>query len=88
MFHDGCSDSRGTHYESLNEAKFNFALGRRCDTILFDRINEKRDKSNQPHMKRSTFDDICLKSKWIFAEDAVKLGLADVVEYPPNQGKE
>jgi ATP-dependent protease ClpP protease subunit len=80
MFHDGSSGSGGNSYESKNMAEFNRIAGQRFDTILFDRINEKRDKDNKARMARKTFDDMCLRSKWMFAEETVDMGLADRIE--------
>ena len=82
MYHDGLSGSSGSHVEAKRMADFNMAMGRRGDSILYNRINEKRDKDNKAHMSRRTFDDMCLKSMWMFAEEAVETGLADRVEYP------
>lgn len=80
MFHDGVTFSGGNHYEAKNMADFALALGRKGDSILYEKINEKRDRDNKAHMARKTFDDMCLKSKWVFAEEAVEMGLADRVE--------
>lgn len=82
MFHDGNSYATGNNYETRNMANFLFDYGKRIDTILFDRINDKRDKDNLAHMSRRTFDDMSLKSQWMFAEKAVKEGLADRIEQP------
>jgi len=80
MFHDGTSYAAGNNHETRNMANFMFDYGKRIDTILFNKINEKRDKDNTAHMSRRTFDDLSLKSQWMFAERAVKEGLADRIE--------
>ena len=87
MLHDGVSFAGGNNYEAKAMADFNLALNRRCDTILYSRINEKRDKDGMAHMSRRHFDNMSLKSKWMFAEETVELGLADRVE-SPNTPKE
>lgn len=87
MFHDGNSYSAGNSYENRNMANFLFEYTKKVDTILFNRINEKRDKDNLAHMGRRTFDDMSLKSQWMSAEKAVKEGLADRIEQPLIQTK-
>lgn len=88
MFHDGTSGSEGNHSESLNMAAHSQAISKRCDDILFDRINVKRQKMNMALMSRRTFDNMSLKSTWLFAEQAVEFGLADEVDTSPIGGSE
>lgn len=81
MFHDGTSSSViGNHYEAANSAEFFKQYGKMCDDILYARINEKRAKDNHAPMSRKTFDMMVLKGKYIFASEAVELGLADRIE--------
>lgn len=86
MFHDGSSSAEGNSYETVNSALHNQALGQKCSTILLARINEKREKDNNAHMARHSFDIQDLKSKWMFAEQAVELGLADAIDTSPIGG--
>jgi len=81
MAHDGQSGSViSNHYEAANSAKFFEMYGKRCDDILYARVNEKRIKDNNALMSRRSFNDMILKGKYIFAEEAVELGLADRIE--------
>ena len=80
MFHSGQSYGAGNPHEATNMAAFGEAYSKRLDNILFSRIQEKRAKDNQAPMSKKTFDLLNLKSKWMFAEEAVDLGLADRIE--------
>ena len=85
MFHSGSGFSVGNPYETRNMAEFELKLGLRGDKIIYDKINDKRIKDNKALMAKRTFEEMCLKSKWFFAEEAVEMGLADKVEYPNNE---
>ena len=80
MVHDGFSFAGGNHYECANSAKFYEQYGKMCDDILYSRILEKRAKDNHAPMSRKAFNDMILKGKYIFAKEAVELGLADRIE--------
>jgi len=80
MIHDGTSFAGGNHYECANAAEFYKQYGKMCDDILYARINEKRNKDNHALMSRKTFDSMILKGKYIFAKEAVELGLADRID--------
>ena len=84
MFHDGIGFAGGNHYETRNMAEFESKVGLKGDKIIYDKINEKRVKDNKALMAKRTFEEMCLKSKWMFAEEAVDMGLADRIEYPQN----
>lgn len=81
MFHDGVSSSVvSNHAEAANSSRFFEQYGKRLDDILYARILEKRSKDNHAPMSRKAFDMMCLKGKYMFAEEAVELGLADRID--------
>ena len=83
MFHSGSGGGiDGNPDETVNGAILNRSISTRCDKILFDKINEKRSKDNQALMAKKTFEIMNLKGKFMLAEEAVDIGLADKVEYP------
>jgi ATP-dependent Clp protease, protease subunit len=77
MIHGGEASAIGNDYETLNRAKFEFLTGQRVNNILFERLNAKRKKDNMALMSKHNFEMLVLKSIWVYAEEAVKLGLAD-----------
>jgi len=86
MFHDGSSFASGNSFETVNMALHNQALGKKCDTVLFEKMNEKRAKDDKALMARHSLDIASLKSKWLFAEEAIELGLADAIDTSPIGG--
>ena len=80
MFHDGTSFAGGNSHECANSAEFYKQHSKMCDDILFARILEKRAKDNHAPMSRKTFDNLVLKGTYIFAKQAVELGLADRID--------
>lgn len=85
MFHSGTGGGvDGNPDESLNGSILYRSLSARCDKILFDKINEKRVKENQALMAKRTFEMMNMKGKFMLAEEAVDIGLADRIEYPDN----
>lgn len=67
-------------YESKNFVEFDFKVGALADKILLDRINEKREAMNQAPMAKHTFESMLLKGKYMTAQEAVDLGLADRID--------
>lgn len=86
MYHDGASFAAGNSSETVNMALHNQILGKQCDDILFERINEKRVKDDKALMSRQSFNTSSLKSKWLTAAEAVELGLADAIDTSPIGG--
>lgn len=80
MFHAGMAWAAGNPHECVNAAEFSKQYSKMSDDILYARINEKRAKDNQAPMSRKTFDMMCIKGKYLFAKEAVELGLADRIE--------
>lgn len=82
MFHAGIMGTHGNPYEAKNMADFDFKVGQKCDKIIFDRINEKRNKDNKALMAKRTYEEMSLRGKYMFADEAIDMGLADRIEHP------
>lgn len=79
MFHLGTPEPSGNNiHELLNSAQYELQFGNKIDQILFDRIKEKHDKDNRAFTKQR-FQDMNFKGKYLHAEQAVEMGLADRV---------
>lgn len=81
MFHHGDSNvgPKGNAYESLNAAKYEVEFCERINKILFERIKTKHDQDNRAFTKQR-FQDMDLKGRYLHAEEALELGLADRIE--------
>jgi len=81
MYHHGDPGiaAGSNSFEVMNMAKFSHELGARADDIVLASINRKREKSGLSHMSRNKFQEENLKGKYMFAEEAVNLGLADYI---------
>jgi ATP-dependent Clp protease, protease subunit len=80
FFHLGTPDATGNNiYEVMNSAKHELEFGSKIDNILYERIKEKHDKDNKAFTK-AKFNDINFKGKFMGAEEAVEMGLADRIE--------
>lgn len=77
MFHTGSSSTGDFHPdEMLNSAIFTYKYGtERCDQVIYNRMREKN-----PKLSLKKFREECISSRYMFAEDAVRLGLADEVK--------
>ena len=77
MYHTGSSNSGTFHPdEMLQAAAFNYAYGvEKCDRVIYNRMLEKN-----PKLSWKKFRQECISSRYLFAEDAVALGLADEVK--------
>jgi len=81
MIHHGESQpSVSNSFEAFNSSKFDVDLGYRAFKILYEKINEKRDQNNESHMSKQAFENMLLKGKYLFPEEAVAMGLADKIE--------
>lgn len=82
MFHLGNSEPvSGNPYEVLESAKHDVAVNDMVDKILYERIKAKHDADNKAFTK-AKFKDLTFKGRYMTAEEAVELGLADSIEYP------
>jgi len=80
MFHLGTPGPTGNNiHELMNAAKYELEFGNKIDQILFDRIKDKHDKDNRAFTKQR-FQDMNFKGKYLHAEEAVEMGLADRIE--------
>lgn len=76
MFHAGTvATTNASPDEMLNEAKFIHEHGERCDRIIYNRILEK-----DPKLSWKKFRQDVIGARYLFADDAVALGLADEVK--------
>jgi ATP-dependent protease ClpP protease subunit len=81
MFHAGTGGA-GAHnpHEVLNSAEFDKKYMDRMYKIWFAKINEKREKKGHASMSWGAFEKMNLKGKYLTAEEAVEIGLADRIE--------
>ena len=80
MFHQGSTGASGNNiHELINAANYELEFGNRLDIILFDRIKEKHEKEKRVFTKQR-FQDMNFKGKYLHAEEAVEIGLADRIE--------
>lgn len=78
MFHAGTGGVGSYNpYEVANSAEFDKKYMENMYKIIFDRINEKREKDEMALMSWKTFENIMLKGRYLTAEEAVAIGLAD-----------
>lgn len=83
MFHFGMhSGFELNPEEAVNQAKHELEYGKRLDEILFERIKEKHDKDNKAFTK-AKYWSLNFKGKYMMAQEAVDMGLADRIEQPP-----
>lgn len=77
MFHTGSSNVPDLHPdEMLQSATFTFKYGtEKCDKVIYNRMLEK-----DPKLTWKKFRQDCIRSRYMFADEAVQLGLADEVE--------
>lgn len=84
MFHQGSADAGGNNtYEVVHAAKAEIALGDKINDILWKRIKAKHEADGK-HISRNKFDEMNWKGKFMDAETAVAMGLADEIEQPPE----
>ena len=67
-------------YENAGGVNYDVRYIEMINTILYDRINEKRAKDNQAPMSKNTFMMMMFKGRYMMAQEAVDLGLADRIE--------
>lgn len=80
MFHLGTPEPTGNNiHELLNAAQYELEFGNKLDKLIFDRIHEKYEKENRAFTKQR-FQDMNFKGKYLHAEEAVEMGLADRIE--------
>lgn len=80
MFHLGTPEPTGNNiHELINAAQYELEFGNRLDKLLFDRIKEKYDRDLKAFTKQR-FQDMNFKGKYLHAEEAVEMGLADRIE--------
>jgi ATP-dependent protease ClpP protease subunit len=81
MFHAG-SGGVGAYnpYEVANSAEFDKKYMDRVYKIWYNKINEKRELLKQAPMAWKTFENMNLKGRYLTAQEAVDLGLADKIE--------
>jgi len=81
MFHAGTGGAGAYNpYEVANSAEFDKRYMERMYKIVWGRINRKREQKGEAPMAWKTFENMNLKGKYLFAEEAVELGLADKIE--------
>lgn len=84
MFHLGEGDTiTGNPHEVLSHAQHEVATGEKVDEILFDRIKAKHDAENKAFTKNK-YKEMNFKGKYMTADEAVELGLADKVDHPDD----
>jgi ATP-dependent Clp protease protease subunit len=81
MFHAGFGGV-GAHnpYEAANSAEFDRRYMEKMYKIVYNRINEKRNKDGKAPMAAKTFETMNLKGRYMFAEEALEDGLIDEIE--------
>lgn len=78
MYHSGELGAGAHAEEAYRDITFNREYGRnRCDLAIYNRMLEKN-----PKLSLKKFRQDCLLSRWMFADEAVELGLADEVKRP------
>ncbi|MEM4379579.1 MAG: ATP-dependent Clp protease proteolytic subunit [Thermoplasmatales archaeon] len=81
MFHAGTGGVGDYNpYEVENSAMYDKKFMERMYKILLERINEKREKDNKTEMSWKMFENMNLKGKYLFPEEAIEIGLADKIE--------
>lgn len=77
MYHNGSGRGpEANSYERLNAETYDHNYGLNiCDLAIYNRMLEKN-----PKLSLKKFREDCLRSRWLFAEEAVALGLADEVK--------
>lgn len=80
MFHFGeGSTTCGNPEEILSHAAFELDYGRKVDQILYERIRAKHDLENRVFTKNK-FKEMNFRGKYMTAQEAIELGLADRIE--------
>lgn len=81
MFHAG-TGGVGTYnpHEVFHSAEFDKKYMDRMYKIWLNKINKQREKKGLAHMSWGAFEKMNLKGKYLTAEEAVDLGLADRIE--------
>ncbi len=81
MFHIGY-DGHGTNHPKIIEkwVEFGKKLRKKLDSILLEKINEKRDRENKAHMSKAYFEKLNDFDTILSADQAVEWGLADKIE--------
>lgn len=81
MFHIGTAGVGATSPdEAYNAAAFDKKWMEKMRNIQLDKINEKRTRDGQSPMTKAKFTDLNFKGGYLFADEAVALGLADTIE--------
>lgn len=82
MFHFGTVENiSGNPHEVKSQADREIEIARRVDKILYRRIKAKADKDNRA-MPESKYQTMNFRGKYMGAEEAVEMGLADEIEQP------
>lgn len=81
MFHLGSGHSHGNHiYEAYNAVADDIKQAKKIDLIMFNRMKQK--KGDKFTMKK--YKELDYNGKFMDAEEAIAMGLADEIEYPPD----
>lgn len=81
MYHIGSTGVAGVNpHEALSAIKWDKEFGDRLSWIQLEKINEKRTRDGQSPMTKAKFTDLNFKGGYLFADEAVALGLADTIE--------
>jgi len=80
MFHLGTPDASGNNiHEVMNAATAELKYGERIDSIIYDKMFAKAEAENRVFSK-GKYKDMNFKGKFMDAEEAVQLGLADKIK--------
>lgn len=81
MYHVGNTGVGGVNpHEAFAAMKWDKEFADKLSCIQLERINEKRQRDGQSPWTKAKFIDMNFKGGYLFAEQAVELGLADTIE--------